>query len=70
MLIHADSGETISSLSLKAEGEKDIFSKIDQITREIKVKLKITPDQLAGDIDKEVGTISTTSYSNSVWTWS
>jgi len=61
MLIHADSGETISSLSLKAEGEKDIFSKIDQITREIKVKLNITPDQLASDIDKEVGTISTTS---------
>jgi serine/threonine protein kinase len=61
MLINANSGETIRSLSLNAEGEKEIFSKVDQITREIKVQLNITPDQLAGDIDKEVETISTTS---------
>jgi tetratricopeptide (TPR) repeat protein len=61
MLIHAGSGETITSLSLHAAGEREIFSKIDQLTREIKGKLNIAPDQLAGDIDQEVDTISTTS---------
>jgi tetratricopeptide (TPR) repeat protein len=61
MLIHADSGETITSLSLQAAGEREIFAKVDQLTREIKGKLNIAPEQLASDIDKEVETISTQS---------
>ena len=62
MLIHARSGETVSSLSLDAEGEKAIFSTVDKLTREIKARLNITPAQLAGDIDKEVDIISTSSF--------
>jgi serine/threonine protein kinase/lipopolysaccharide biosynthesis regulator YciM len=61
MLINAKSGETISSLSVKAEGEKNIFSKVDELTREIKLKLELTSNQIAGDIDKDIGQITTSS---------
>jgi len=61
MLINTATGETISSLSVKAEGEKDIFPKVDELTREIKLKLELTSNQIAGDIDKDIGQI-TTSY--------
>jgi len=61
MLINASSGETISSLSVRAEGEKNIFSKVDELTRKIKLKMELTSDQIAADIDKEVGQIITSS---------
>jgi len=61
MLINATNGETISSLSVKAEGEKNIFPKVDELTREIKSKLKLTNDQIASDMDREVGKITTSS---------
>jgi serine/threonine protein kinase/Tfp pilus assembly protein PilF len=61
MLINASSGETISSLSVRAENEQDIFSKTDELTRQIKSKLKLTDNQIAGDVDREVGQIITSS---------
>ncbi|MCK4766425.1 MAG: protein kinase [Candidatus Aminicenantes bacterium] len=61
MLIDSDSGETISSLSVRAQGEKNIFSKLDELTREIKLGLDINPGQVAADIDGRIGKITTTS---------
>jgi tetratricopeptide (TPR) repeat protein len=61
MLIDADTGDTISSLSVKAEGEKEIFAKVDELTREIKSELNISSSQIADDLDEEIGRITTNS---------
>jgi serine/threonine protein kinase/Tfp pilus assembly protein PilF len=60
VLLKADTGETISSLSVSAKGG-EIFSNIDGITRDIKSKLNLSKEQISGDIDKEVGQITTSS---------
>ncbi len=59
MLIDADTGETIRSLSVKAEGEKNIFNRVDELTKEIKLGLSISSDHIADDIDKEIEKITT-----------
>jgi serine/threonine protein kinase/Tfp pilus assembly protein PilF len=61
MLIDAKTGETTSSLSVTAEGEKEIFTKVDELTKEIKAELNISSSQLADDLDEEVGRITTNS---------
>ncbi|NIM10448.1 MAG: tetratricopeptide repeat protein [Candidatus Aminicenantes bacterium] len=61
MLINADTGETISSLSVKAAGENNIFPRVDELTKEIKLKLNIPSDQIADDIDENIGQITTLS---------
>jgi serine/threonine protein kinase/predicted Zn-dependent protease len=62
MLINAITGETISSLSVKADGENNIFARVDDLTKKIKLELDLTPDQIAADMDKEVGKITTSSH--------
>jgi tetratricopeptide (TPR) repeat protein len=61
MLIDANTGETISSLSVKAAGEKEIFAKVDQLTKEIKSELNISSSQIANDIDGDIKQITTSS---------
>jgi len=61
MLVNASSGKTISALSVRAAGEKDIFPKVDELTREIKLKLALTRNQISGDIDRNVSAITTSS---------
>lgn len=61
MLINANTGETISSLSVKAEGEKEIFAKVDELTREIKSQLKISSSKIAHDADEMIAQITTPS---------
>jgi hypothetical protein len=53
------SGETIGSLSVEAKGEKDIFPMVDDLTKKIKLKLNLTPDQVFADIDSNLGTVTT-----------
>jgi serine/threonine protein kinase/Tfp pilus assembly protein PilF len=60
-LINTDSGDTIRSLSVKAVGEKNIFTKVDDLTKKIKLDLNLSSHQVAADIDKEVGKITTNS---------
>ncbi|MCK4836195.1 MAG: protein kinase [Candidatus Aminicenantes bacterium] len=60
VLLKADTGETISSLSVKAK-KGEIFSNIDGITREIKSKLNLSKEQISSDIDKDIGQITTSS---------
>ncbi|MGD2087869.1 MAG: protein kinase [Candidatus Aminicenantes bacterium] len=61
MLINADNGETISSLSVEAKGEKNIFPMVDDLTKKIKLELDLTPEQVFADIDSNVGTVTTSS---------
>ncbi len=58
-LISGITAETISSLNVEAEGERDIYVKVDDLTKEIKQNLGIAPNQLADDIDMEIGNVTT-----------
>jgi len=54
-------GELISPLNIECNGEEEIFAKVDELARTIKSDMNLTPDQIATDIDKEVGKITTSS---------
>ncbi len=53
--------EVISPISFECRGEEDIISKVDEAAGKIKVDMDLSPEQIAGDIDKEVGKITTSS---------
>jgi len=53
-------GEVVEMKKIECAGEADIPSKVDELTRMIKADLNLTPSQIKGDIDKEVGKITTT----------
>jgi serine/threonine protein kinase/predicted Zn-dependent protease len=54
-------GESPTALRLEARDEKDIIPKIDELTRQVKEGLNLTSAQIAGDIEKEAGKITTSS---------
>jgi len=62
MLQEASTGELIGSEGVEGKGEESIFSMVDELTRKIKANFKLSAEEIASDIDKEVGKI-TTSYS-------
>jgi serine/threonine protein kinase/predicted Zn-dependent protease len=53
--------ESSRALRLEASNEKDIIVKVDEMTRQVKEGLNFTPAQLANDIEKEAGKITTSS---------
>lgn len=55
------SREVISPIQLTCRGFEEIIAKIDEISRKIKADLNLTQTQIAGDIDKNLGEISTPS---------
>jgi serine/threonine protein kinase/predicted Zn-dependent protease len=61
VLIDTDNGKTIGSLSVKAEGEKNIFPKVDELTKGIKLQLNIPSKKIINDIDRNIAMI-TSSY--------
>ncbi|MCK4835075.1 MAG: hypothetical protein KAT17_00470, partial [Candidatus Aminicenantes bacterium] len=61
MLQNMASGEVISTGKFRADGEEEIFTQIDRLSREIKTKLKFSQEQIRGDIDDEIGKITTNS---------
>jgi serine/threonine protein kinase/Tfp pilus assembly protein PilF len=54
-------GELISSSNVECRGEEEIFLKVDEVAQKIKSDLKLTPDQIASDSNKEVAKITTSS---------
>jgi serine/threonine protein kinase/Flp pilus assembly protein TadD len=54
-------GESASALRLEARDEKDIIIKVDELTRQVKEGLNFTAAQIAGDVEKEAGKITTSS---------
>jgi tetratricopeptide (TPR) repeat protein/tRNA A-37 threonylcarbamoyl transferase component Bud32 len=53
--------EVLNPISFKCRSEEDIISKVDEAAGKIKSDLDLSPEQIAGDIDKEVGKITTSS---------
>ncbi len=54
-------GQSSTPLRLEARGENDIIPKVDELTRQVKEGLNLTAAQIAGDIEKEAGKITTSS---------
>jgi serine/threonine protein kinase/predicted Zn-dependent protease len=52
-------GEVISPLNIECGGEEEIFAKVDELARTIKSDMKLTPEQIGSDNDKEIGKITT-----------
>jgi len=53
--------ELVGSERVEGRGEKSIFSMVDELTRRIKADFELTEEQIASDLDKEVGKITTAS---------
>jgi serine/threonine protein kinase/tetratricopeptide (TPR) repeat protein len=56
-----NSGEIIGSDRVEGKGEESIFGMVDELTKRIKSNLKLTETEIANDIDKDVGQITTRS---------
>jgi tetratricopeptide (TPR) repeat protein len=54
-------GENKGMSRVEGQGEESIFSLVDEITKKIKQEFNITPELIAGDYDREIGTITTSS---------
>ncbi len=61
MIQRADTGELIGTESAEGKGEESFFSMVDDLTKKIKANFRLSSEEIASDIDKEVGKI-TTSY--------
>ncbi len=55
------SGETVGTGSVSGEGLGSFYAMIDSLTRKVKADLKLTQSEIAGDIDLELGKITTSS---------
>ena len=60
-LHNTQTGEIISSKRLECKSENEIFSRVDELTKEIKLALNISSEQIMNDIDKTIGQITTSS---------
>jgi tetratricopeptide (TPR) repeat protein len=60
-LQQAGSGELIGSESVAGKGEAGIFAMVDELTRRVKANFKLSPQDIASDIDKDVGIVTTSS---------
>jgi serine/threonine protein kinase/Tfp pilus assembly protein PilF len=54
-------GETVGSGSVAGQGLASFYSMVDSLTRKVKEDLKLTRAEIAGDIDVELGKITTSS---------
>jgi serine/threonine protein kinase/predicted Zn-dependent protease len=53
--------EIVGSEMVEGKGEGSLHTMVDELTRKIKENFKLTEDEIASDIDKEVGIITTIS---------
>jgi serine/threonine protein kinase/predicted Zn-dependent protease len=61
MLQKPHTGEIVSSTKVECKGEADIIPKADELIKKIKADLNLSSEQLASDVDREVGKITTSS---------
>ena len=61
MLQKPQTGEVVGSIKKESKSEAELASKVDELTRYLKLDLKLTSEQIASDMDKEVGKITTSS---------
>jgi serine/threonine protein kinase/predicted Zn-dependent protease len=57
----ADTMEIIGSEMVEGKGEESFHSMVDELTRRVKSNFKLSEEQIADDIDREVGKITTSS---------
>jgi tetratricopeptide (TPR) repeat protein/tRNA A-37 threonylcarbamoyl transferase component Bud32 len=60
-LLDANTAELLSSERVEGIGEDSIFSMVDELTRKIKTHFQLSEEQIANDIDKYIGEITTSS---------
>jgi len=60
-LQEASTGDLIGVDKVEGKGEESLFSLVDELTKGIKLNLKLSPELIAKDVDKEVGSIVTSS---------
>jgi serine/threonine protein kinase/Tfp pilus assembly protein PilF len=60
-LQEARTEKVVGSEGVEGKGEESIFSMIDELTRRIKANLKLSAEDIANDIDLEIGKITTSS---------
>ena len=53
--------EVISSPNIQCDGEEAILSRVDELGNQIKADLKLTSEQIAGDVNDNVGQVLTSS---------
>jgi len=53
--------DLIGSERVEGKGEESIFPMVDELTRRIKANFKLSGQEIASDIDKQIGTITTSS---------
>jgi len=61
VLQDAQSGEPIATQRVEGKGEEAIFAMVDDLTNWTKTNMKLSSDQIAGDLDKQIGTVTTSS---------
>ena len=61
ILQDASTLEHIDSESISGTGEQSIFSMVDELTRRIKANFQLSPEEIASDIDKDIGIVTTSS---------
>ena len=60
-LQEATTGELIGSETVDGKGEASIITMIDELSKEIKADLNLTPEQIAADLDRGMSEITTNS---------
>ncbi len=60
-LKEARTGKIVGSERVEGQGEDSFFAMVDALTRKIKANFKLTEEQIASDIDREAGAITTSS---------
>jgi serine/threonine protein kinase/tetratricopeptide (TPR) repeat protein len=61
ILQDASTLEHIDSESISGTGEQSIFSMVDELTRRIKANFQLSSEEIASDIDKAIGIVTTSS---------
>ncbi|MBL7083500.1 MAG: protein kinase [Candidatus Aminicenantes bacterium] len=61
LLQEASTGSLVGSEMVEGIGEESFFSMVDELTTKIKTNFKLSEEQIAADIDKKVGDITTSS---------
>ncbi|MFB0565535.1 MAG: tetratricopeptide repeat protein, partial [Candidatus Aminicenantaceae bacterium] len=61
MLQKAGTGEIIASDEVEGIGDESIFTMVDELTTKIKAHFELTEEEIAGDIDRLAGEITTSS---------
>jgi len=54
-------GKNKGTSRVEGQGEESLFSLVDEITKKIKLEFNISMEQIADDIDRDIGTITTLS---------